>query len=55
MYHESIAKTTFNIKMNEYDVIDLWTKKNLGKTSQNLKTTIAGHEVLMVRLKMKKN
>jgi alpha-galactosidase len=53
MYHESIAKSKFNIKANEYDVIDLWTKKNLGTTNRNIKTIIAGHEVLMVRLKAK--
>lgn len=54
MYNELLAKSSFNLKKNDYEITDLWTKKNLGSTNQNLKSTIAGHEVLMVRLKAKK-
>lgn len=55
MYHESLSKTTFSLKKNAYDVIDLWTKANIGTTDKPLQAELKPHEALVVKLKIKKS
>lgn len=55
MYHESLAKSSFSLKKNEYDIIDLWSKANLGNTSKPLQTELKPHEALVVKLRVKRS
>ncbi|MCD4773467.1 MAG: glycoside hydrolase family 27 protein [Bacteroidales bacterium] len=42
-----------NISKN-FEIRDLWMKKNIGKTNNNFKTEIVSHSVVMLRLSLKK-
>ncbi|MFO7447184.1 MAG: glycoside hydrolase family 27 protein [Ignavibacteriaceae bacterium] len=52
---ENVIDSVFNkdAKFNEitYNIYDLWAKKDAGLTSQALKASVPGHDVLMFRLK----
>ncbi|MBN1417000.1 MAG: glycoside hydrolase family 27 protein [Bacteroidales bacterium] len=50
IYHFSIAKNGFNLWKNNYRVRDLWRHKQIGTTKENLKTKLAGHGAILVRL-----
>jgi alpha-galactosidase len=50
VYHFSVEQNGFNLWKNNYRVEDLWKHKQIGTTKENLITTIAGHEALLVRL-----
>lgn len=39
-----------SFEKTSYTIRDLWLKKNIGTTNKPLKTTIPGHDVLMLRL-----
>lgn len=47
---DSLSQTTYNFSETTYTIRDLWTHKNTGRTNRPLKTTVAGHDVLMIRL-----
>lgn len=52
---EVISDTLFHRELNtsttEYRIYDLWQNKDLGKTKRPLKSTVPGHDVLMLRLR----
>jgi alpha-galactosidase len=50
VYHFSTDKVGFKLAKNTYQVKDLWSHKVIGKTSENLKAKIKGHDVVLVRL-----
>jgi alpha-galactosidase len=41
----------FYILGGEYDVYDIWNKKDLGSTKNEMEFEVAGHDVLLLRLK----
>jgi alpha-galactosidase len=47
---DDFSKRTLNTNETKYTLRNLWTKKNLGNTKKNLRTNIASHDVLMVKL-----
>jgi alpha-galactosidase len=50
IYHDSTKKNGFSLRQKVYHIKNLWTLKDEGMTNSNLKTEIAAHDVLMVRL-----
>jgi alpha-galactosidase len=52
--NEIIKDDVFNYELNFdkqiYTLHDLWAKKDIGKTDKPLRTEIASHDVLMLRL-----
>jgi alpha-galactosidase len=52
---ENVSNTFFNRQLNaatvNYKLYDVWTKKDMGSTSNNLNAVIPAHDVLMLRLK----
>lgn len=51
---DGLSKRTLKVNEMNYLVRDLFGKEDIGSTKKNLKTEIAGHDILMVRLKPKK-
>jgi alpha-galactosidase len=51
---QEVKDTIFNkqldIKNTVYKIRDLWTKKDLGTTKKDIKTTVPAHDVMMLRL-----
>ncbi|GHV43634.1 hypothetical protein FACS1894180_3290 [Bacteroidia bacterium] len=45
-----VSKLTFDAAKTVFKIKDLWTKKEIGTTKKTLKTTLAAHDVLCVRL-----
>jgi alpha-galactosidase len=50
IYHASIEENGFNLWKKNYQVRDLWKHRDIGTTMEDLKTKIAGHDILMLRL-----
>jgi alpha-galactosidase len=48
---DDLAKRELNANNDEYQILDLWNKKNSGTTNQALDTTVPAHDVLVLRLK----
>ena len=52
---ENVANAFFNKQLNaaaiNYKLHDVWTKKDIGSTANELSAVIPGHDVLMLRLK----
>jgi len=49
--YDDVAKLELRFDKQPYILHDLWTKKDIGTTGQMLKSKIASHDVLMLRLK----
>ncbi|MBN2011210.1 glycoside hydrolase family 27 protein [candidate division KSB1 bacterium] len=47
---DGLNKIAFNFGENEYNVRDLWAKKNIGTTNDVLKRELASHDVIVVKL-----
>jgi len=47
---DDFAKRELNASKDIYNIRDLWAKKNVGKTTDILKSELAPHNVLMIRL-----
>jgi alpha-galactosidase len=51
---QEVSDTIFNKQLDTrntiYKIRDLWTKKDLGTTKKDIKTTVPPHDILMVRL-----
>ncbi len=47
---DEVSKKTFDTSIQNYKVVDLWTKKELGNTKKTLKATIPSKDILMLRL-----
>jgi alpha-galactosidase len=47
---DDFAKRNANFANTTYEIRDVWKHKNLGKTKRALKTTVPGHDVLMLHL-----
>lgn len=47
---DEVSKKTFNTSIQNYKVVDLWTKKEIGTTKKTLKATIPSKDILMLRL-----
>ncbi len=47
---DDFAQRQFDAKKMTYKIRDLWTKKNSGDTNSVLKTQVASHDVVMLRL-----
>ena len=52
--NDDFAKRKTNFKEIAYDIRDVWAKKDLGNTKSSLKVTIPSHDILMLRLSVKK-
>ncbi len=50
LIEDKFAKRTLNTGHDTYALLDLWKKKKTGTTSQVLKTDLATHDVLLLRL-----
>ncbi|MEO5910774.1 MAG: glycoside hydrolase family 27 protein [Pelobium sp.] len=50
--NDEVAKRQFIPKEKVYNMRNLWTKKNIGKTTKNMNVSLEGHDVLMLRLSM---
>lgn len=51
---DSLSHRQLNFDKDKYEIKDVWSKKILGNTRQNLRATVNSHDVLMLRLyKMK--
>jgi alpha-galactosidase len=52
---ENVSNSFFNKQLNvaavNYKLVDVWTKKDMGSTANQLNAAIPGHDVLMLRLK----
>lgn len=44
---------TYNFDEKVYSLFDVWTKEKIGTTKKVLKTTVPGHDILMLRLSKK--
>jgi alpha-galactosidase len=53
LVYDDLSKRELNTVQTEYDLVDLWTKAAAGNTKTALKAVVPGHDVLMLRLKMK--
>ncbi len=51
--YDEFAKRDLNATETTYEVMDIWTKKKLGKTKKTLKSEVPSHDVLMLRLTKK--
>lgn len=51
---DDFAKRACNFDQTTYKLRDVWTHKDLGTTKKALKTTVPGHDVLMLHLKPEK-
>jgi len=50
MVNDPLSKKMLDAKTTTYKMKDLWMKKDIGDTKKSLKTNIAPHDVLMLRL-----
>ena len=48
---DSVSELELNVSKTEYDLINLWTHRNVGTTKKILDDEIPGHDVLLLRLK----
>jgi alpha-galactosidase len=48
--YDELSARSLDAKTTEYKIRDLWLKKEAGTTSKPLKTTVLGHDVLMLKL-----
>lgn len=48
--NDDVANRQFKPKDNLYNIRNLWTKKNIGKTNKAMSASIEGHGVLMLKL-----
>jgi alpha-galactosidase len=48
--NDNFSKRIFNPGSDSYKIRNLWTKKDIGKTSKNSNITLESHEVLMLQL-----
>jgi alpha-galactosidase len=53
LVYDDLSKRELNTVQTEYDLVDLWTKAAAGNTKTALKAVVPGHDVLMLRLKIK--
>lgn len=51
---DNLNNRMMDLKANTFNVRDLFNHKNLGDTSKNLRSKIKSHDVLMVKLELKK-
>lgn len=51
---DALFDLTFNFDANQYLIRDLWAGEDIGTTKKVLKSTIQGHDVLMLRLTQNK-
>ena len=51
---DDFAKREINYSKESYTIRDVWTHTDLGKTNKPLKTTLPGHDVLMLQLSLSK-
>ncbi|MCU4164023.1 glycoside hydrolase family 27 protein [Carboxylicivirga caseinilyticus] len=51
---DDLSGRSLSVEQNEYTIRDLYNHKDLVTTKKNLKATIPGHDVLMIRLTPKK-
>jgi len=49
--YDDVAKLELRFDKQTYVLQDLWVKKDIGKTSETLKSKITSHDILMLRLK----
>jgi alpha-galactosidase len=47
---DDVSKRTLNTNEKNYEIRNLWTKKNIGTTKRRLTGDVSSHDVLMVRL-----
>ena len=47
---DELSKRELNTQATTYKLRDLWSKKDIGDTKKSLSATIAGHDVLVIRL-----
>ncbi len=52
--YDDFSKRDLNAGEIQYTMYDVWAKKSLGKAKKTLKKTVPGHDVLMLRLSVKK-
>ncbi|WP_083257095.1 glycoside hydrolase family 27 protein [Arcticibacter eurypsychrophilus] len=50
---DTLSKRTIDVKAGDYNMRNLWTKKNAGNTKKSLKAIVPAHDVLMFRLTRK--
>jgi len=53
--NDTFAKRETNFASTVYNIRDVWTHKELGKTKKSLKAVVPCHDVLMLRLTPEKN
>lgn len=51
---DDIFKMSLNASESEYTIFNLWTKQNEGTTKKSYKVSVAGRDVVMLRLKRKR-
>lgn len=49
---DEVSKRTFTPGLKPYNIRNVWTKKDSGKTAKSVDVTLAAHDVLMYRLTM---
>ncbi len=52
--YDDLSKRDLNAGEVQYNMYDVWSKKSIGKAKKMLKKVVPGHDVLMLRLSVKK-